>query len=104
MLSFYPNRYMELSHYCRNISDLDQRFHWAAVLSYDAQFCHKCALHNLPLSAFDQQLYVTILDATATKAAACRCFCCQHYNHKVIDCPFPPGALLEKEVMAKKTA
>ena len=29
---------MELSHYQRHISDLDQHFHWAAILSYDAQF------------------------------------------------------------------
>ena len=77
LLSFYPHRYMELSHYRRHISNLDQHFHWAAILSYDAQFRHKCAIHNLSLSAFDQQLYVTILDATATKAAARRCFCCQ---------------------------
>ena len=91
LLSFYPHRYMELLHYQRHISDLDQRFHWAAILSYDAQFRHKCAIHNLPLSTFDQQLYVTILDATATKAAARRCFRCQRYDHEVIDCPFPPG-------------
>ena len=102
LLSFYPHRYMELSHYRRHISDLDQRFHWAAILSYDAQFRHKCAIHNLPLSAFDQQLYVTILDATATKAVARRCFRCQQYDHKVIDCPFPPGAPLEKEATVKK--
>ena len=104
LLSFYPHRYMELLHYHRHISDLDQHFHWAAILSYDAQFRHKCALHNQPLSAFDQQLYVTILDATATKAVARRCFCCQRYDHEVIDCPFPPGALLEKEATVKKAA
>ena len=38
LLSFYPHRYMELSHYWRHISNLDQHFHWAAILSYDAQF------------------------------------------------------------------
>ena len=103
VLSFYIHRYMELSHYCRHISDLDQCFHWAAILSYNAQFWHKCMLHNLPFSTFDQQLYVTILDATVAKAMACRCFHCQCFNHKVIDYPFPPGALLEKEAMAKKT-
>ena len=104
LVSFYPHRYMELSHYHRQISDLDQHFHWAAILSYDAQFQHKCALHNQLLSAFDQQLYVTILDTTVTKAAAYRCFCCQQYDHKVIDCSFPPGAPLEKEAMVKKAA
>ena len=40
VLSFYPHRYMELSHYHRHISDLDQCFHWVAVPSYDAQFWH----------------------------------------------------------------
>ena len=86
------------------ISDLDQHFHWAAILSYNAQFRHKCALHGWPLSTFDQQLYVTILDATVTKAAARRCFHCQRYDHKVINCPFPPGAPVEKEAMVKKAA
>ena len=102
-LSFYPHRYMELSHYCRHISDLDQCFHWAAVRSYDAQFWHKCMLHSLPLSTFDQQLYVTILDATAAKTTVHRCFQCQHFDHEVINCPFPLGAPLEKEAMMKKT-
>ena len=104
VLSFYPHRYMELSHYCRHISDLNQCFHWAAILSYNAQFLHKCLLHGLLLSAFDQQLYMAILNATAAKTTAHRCFCCQHFDHEVIDCPFPPGGLLEKEVTMKKTA
>ena len=47
---------------------------------------------------------MTILDVTVAKATACRCFCCQHYDHEVINCPFPPGAMLEKEATAKKTA
>ena len=54
LLSFYPHRYLGLSHYQHHIADLDQHFHWAAVLSYDAQFCHKCAVQGLPFSAFDQ--------------------------------------------------
>ena len=103
VLSFFPHRYMELSHYRRHIFNLDQCFHWAAILSYDALFQHKCTLHSLPFSAFDQQLYVTILDATTAKVMACRCFRCQHFDHEVSDCPFPLGALLEKEAMAKKT-
>ena len=104
VLSFFPHRYIELSHYCRHISNLNEHFHWAAVLSYDAQFCHRCAVHSLPFSAFDQQLYITTLDATAAKTTARRCFHCQCYDHEVIDCPFPLGALLEKDLAAKKTA
>ena len=104
LLSFYPHRYLELSHYQHHITDLDQHFHWAAVLSYDAQFCHKCAVHSLPFCAFNQQLYIMTLNATAAKVSMCRCFWCQHFNHKVIDCPFPLGALLEKDPAVKKTA
>ena len=102
LLSFYPHRYLELSHYWCHIADLDQHFHWAAVLTYDAQFCLKCAIQGLLFSTFDQQLYIMTLDTTAAKVLAHRCFQCQCFNHKVIDCPFPPGALLEKDPAEKK--
>ena len=104
ILSFFPNRYQELSHYWHHITDLEQCFNWAVVLSYDAQFCHKCAMQGLPFSTFDQQLYVTMLDATVAKVSAHRCFRCQHFDHEVNDCPSPPGALLEKDLSSKKAA
>ena len=91
VLSFFPSRYQELSHYWCHIADLDQHFKWAAVLSYDTQFCHKCAMQGLPFSAFNQQLYMNTLDATATKVSAHRCFRCQCFDHKVVNCPFPWG-------------
>ena len=100
-LSFYPHMYLELSHYQHHTVDLDQCFHWAAMLSYDAQFHHKCAIQGLLFSAFDQQLYVTTLDATGAKVSACRCFRCQHFDHEVTDCPFPQGAPLEKDLAMK---
>ena len=62
LLSFYPYRYLELSHYWHHISDLDQHFHWAAMLSYDAQFhdiiVQSRASHSVPLIS---QLYITTL-------------------------------------------
>ena len=87
VLSFYPSRYQELSHYQCHIADLDQCFHWAVVLSYDTQFQHRCTIQGLPFSTFDQQLYVTMLDAMAAQVSACRCFQCQHFDHEVVDCP-----------------
>ena len=86
---FYPSRYQELLYYQHHITDLDQCFHWAVVLSYDAQFWHTCAIQGLLFSTFDQQLYITMLDTMATKVSACRCFWCQHFDHKVVNCPFP---------------
>ena len=65
LFSFYPHRYLELSHYWHHIASLDQCFPWAAMLSYDVQFCHRCAIQGLPFSNFYQQLYVMNLDATA---------------------------------------
>ena len=87
ILSFLPSRYQELSYYQCHIAELNQCFNWAAVLSYDAQFHHRCAMQGLLFSAFDQQLYVTTLDATAAKVSSHRCFRCQQFDHKVIDCP-----------------
>ena len=104
LLSVYPHRYLELSHYWCHMADLDQHFHWAAMLSYDTQFCHRCAAQGLPFSTFDQQLYVMILNTTGPKVSACRCFKCQHFNHEVIDCPFPLEAPLEKDLAMKKAA
>ena len=83
---------------------LTNAFNWAVVLSYDAQFHHKCTMQGLPFSAFDQQLYVTMLGATAAKVSTCRCFRCQCFDHKVIDCPYPLGALLEKDLVSKRAA
>ena len=74
------------------------------MLSYDAQFCHKCAIQGLPFSTFDHQLYVMTLDVTAAKVSAHRCFQCQHFNHEVINCPLPLGAPLEKDQATKKAA
>ena len=104
VLSFFPMRYQGLLHYWHHIVDFDQCFTWVAVLSYDAQFCHRCTMQGLLFSTFDQQLYITTLDAMATKVSACRCFHCLHFNHEVIDCPFPPGALLKKDLALKKAA
>ena len=59
VICFFRHRYQELSHYQHHIVDLDQHFKWAVVLSYDAQFHHKCSMQGLPFSAFDQQLYMT---------------------------------------------
>ena len=99
---FYPHRYLELSHYQHHIADLDQHFHWAAVLSYNVQYWHECDVHHVPFSTFDQQLYITTLNAMAAKVSAHRCFWCQHFHHEVANCPFPPGALLEKDMPMKK--
>ena len=104
VLSFYPSRYQELLHYWHHIADLDQHFHRAAVLSYDAQFQHRCTIQGLPFSAFDQQLYITMLDTMATKVSAHRCFQCQHFDHEDVDCSFPPRAPLEKDPASKKAA
>ena len=104
ILSFFPNRYQELLHYQHHIMDVDQCFNWAAMLSYDAQFHHKCTMQGLPFSAFDQQLYMTMLDTTATKVSAHRCFRCQCFDHEVINCPFPLGGPLEKDSVSKKAA
>ena len=68
----------------------------------DTQFHHKCALQGLPFSVSNQQLYMTMLDAAATKVSACSCFRCQHFDHEVINCPFPLEALLEKDLALKK--
>ena len=59
VLSFFPHRYLELSHYWHHISDLDQHFHWAAMLSYDAQFKGSNSIRDLLVSLKDKDPMVS---------------------------------------------
>ena len=100
MVYTYPQRYSELAYYRIFIMQQDKKFIWSAVQMYDIRFCVIWAHHSCPFT--DQVLMTTILDATAVKTSACKCFQCGGFNHLVDGCPFPQTALLETVDIAKK--
>ena len=50
----------------------------------------------------DQAVMSTILDATADKTSADKCFQCGDFDNLVNGCPFPLTAFLEIAEIAKK--
>ena len=71
---------------------------------YDIRYHAMCAHHGCPFTTTDQALMATILDATAVKVSACKCFHCGGFDHLVDGCPFPQTALLEMAETLKKGA
>ena len=80
----------------------DRKFNWSAVQMYDIRFQAMCAHHGCPFTTTDQALMATILDVTAVKTSACKCFRCGGFDHLVYRCPFPQAASLEMAEMTKK--
>ena len=102
MVYTYPQRYSKLAYYRNFIMQQDKKFIWSAVQMYDIRLHVMCAHHSCPFTTTDQALMATILDATAVKTSACKCFQCGGFNHLVDGCPFPHTALLEMAEIAKK--
>ena len=100
MVYAYPQRYYELAYYGNFIMWQDKKFIWSAVQMYDIMA--SCTHHSCPFTTMDQALMATILDATAVKASAHKCFRCRGFNHLVNGCPFPQTASLEMTEITKK--
>lgn len=85
-----PGTYIHLCSYRQFIQECDRKFTWNAVYAYDVR--HRCKMGNVKSLEFDnidQELYTTILDATAVKKGQVTCFRCKSPNHVVQRCPFP---------------
>ncbi len=85
-----PQLYSKLSAYRRFIQSIDKKYNWPAIHSYDIRF--RTELARVKSFDYDHQnndLVVTILDATAVKGDLSRCFRCKSVEHVVQACPFP---------------
>ena len=69
---------------------------------YDIRFQAMYTHHSCPFTTMDQALMATILDATAVKTSAEKCFKCGGSDHLVDGCPFPQAGLLEMAEMTRK--
>ena len=82
----------------------DKKFIWPAAQMCDIRYYAMCAPHGCPFTTTDQALTATILDATAVKVSAWKCFHCGGFDHLVDGCPFPQTASLETAETLKKGA
>ena len=79
-----------------------KKFNWSAVQMYDIRFQGMCAHHSCSFITMDQALITTILDATAVKTSAQKCFRCGSFDCLIDGCPIPQAALLEMAETNKK--
>ena len=96
--------YPELAYYRNFIMQQDNKFIWPTVQMYDIRYHAMCAHHGCPFTMTDQALMATILDATAVKVSAHKCFHCGRFDHLVDRCHFPQTASLEMAETSKKGA
>ena len=83
-----------------SISSLEPKYLWPSIMNYDMRFCTKYAMYWGAFNTLDNDLFMTMLNTTAFKASALKCFYCQGCNYKVSDCPSPTFAL-DKNVSGK---
>lgn len=90
IMSVHPHLYNNLSTYRRFIQSMDRKYNWPAVYSYDLRFRTYLARHqSCGYHMQNNDLVVSILDATAIKTDLSRCFRCKSVDHVIQECPFP---------------
>ena len=90
VMSVHPDLYNNLSTYRRFIQSMDRKYIWPAVYSYDMRFRTELARkQSFGYNIQNNDLVVSILDATAVKADINRCFRCKSVDHVIQECPFP---------------
>lgn len=105
MVGQYPELYPNFVTHRQLIQTCNRKYNWQSICMYDIR--HRMRLGAQKSFAFeriDNDLFVTILDSTAIKSDALRCFRCKSFEHVVSNCPFPAEAQVEankKAVRAK---
>ena len=74
---------------------------WLAILAYGVWFCSKCAVFYVSFNVLDNDLFITVLDATAIKALTRHCFPSSTFDHMVA-VSLSPGCQLEKVSLPAK--
>ena len=89
LMSVHPHLYSKLASYRRLIQSLDRKYMWSAIYTYDQRFRTNLARDtSFNYHVQNNDLMVTILDATAIKVDLNRCLRCKATDHYVQDCPF----------------
>ena len=84
--------YEHMADYRAFIGENDKKYTWAALAAYDIRHRAKLSRKSVYFSNVDISLQAQLLDATAVKTSASRCYRCKSFLHTVSECPFPPSA------------
>lgn len=108
MISYHGIQLYDTMWKYRNfITECDRKYNWPAVAVYDIRHRADMSRKSVDFSQADHDLMSQILDSTAIKANAPRCFRCKSFLHTVNECPFPqvaPKAPQTKNKRAENTS
>ena len=97
LMSKKPELYSYLSAYRSFIHNCDKKYLWHAIYAYDCRHRAKLASsHSWEFHHVDNDLYITIFDASTVKRSAKQCFRCKSLDHPVQECPFPAPNSMEE--------
>ena len=83
-MSAHPKLYANLATYRRLIQSLDKKYSWSAIYAYDQRYRTDLArTKSFNYHIQNNDLMVTILDATAIKSDLNRCLRCKSTDHYV---------------------
>jgi len=85
--------YEHMAEYRAYICDCDKKYMWSAIAAYDIRHRAKLSRKSVYFSTADVTLQAQLLDASAIKSNALRCYRCKSFQHNVSECPFPQGAI-----------
>jgi hypothetical protein len=84
--------YHTMWEYRKFISECDRKYNWASVAIYDIMHRAKLSRKSVNFSEPDGDIQSQVLDSTAMKTGAPRCYRCKGFDHTVGECPFPQVA------------
>jgi hypothetical protein len=87
--------------YRKFICECDRKFNWASVAVYDIRHRAKLSRKSVNFSEPDVDIQSQVLDSTAIKSGASRCYRCKSFDHTVSECPFPQVAPKGAQMQAK---
>ena len=97
LVQHHPSLYPNVAAYRRLIQKCNHKYVWQAVYCYDVSFrAGLGANRSFEFHSVDTDLFVTILDSTAVKPNATRCYGCRSFDHIIQNCPFPTDNQVEK--------
>ena len=100
----HADKYEKFVAYRELIQNVDVKYQWHAVSSYDMRFRANLAkTKSFDYDILDTTLFTTIFDATAVKSTARSCLRCKSFEHFVKNCPFPAETLREAPDKSQKT-
>lgn len=105
LVSQSPDLYVPMAQYRLYIQELDIKYKWPAVYSYDCQHRNQLSItHSMVFNQVSMEILTSTCLTTGAAKQNVGCFRCQSIFHHVKECPFQDMAPGEKEKPQKSSS